>query len=165
MADIVTKSVADKPLQWLAVVGIIGAGGYFLFKKVYKTKEEKIQEKSETSDSVDNPWSYNTFLAQKGIPDGASLLTWSQCNSYAKTIYDSLNTYFSDSEDVCIGAFKAIPSKLKVAQVCRNFYALYKRDILEYLKVGNKTFSFGTGGLGESDYQQILTIVNNNPKY
>jgi hypothetical protein len=165
MADVLTKSVADKPLQWLAVVGVIGAGGYFLFKKINKTPGEKLQEKSETTDSIDNPWSYNTFLAQKGIPDGASLLTWSQCNSFAKTIYDSLNTYFDDSEDVCIGAFKSIPSKLKVAQVCRNFYALYKRDILEYLKTGNKTFSFGTGGLSESDYQQVLTIVNNKPKF
>jgi hypothetical protein len=165
MADIVTKSVADKPLQWLAVVGVVGVGGYFLFNKLNKSKEEKIQEKSETSDSPENPFSYNTFLAQKGIPDGASMLTWSSANSYAKQIYESLNTYFDDSEDVCIGAFKALSSKLKVAQVARNFYGIYKRDILEYLKAGNKTFGFGTGGLGESDYQQILTIVNNKPKY
>jgi hypothetical protein len=164
MADIVTKSVADKPLQWLAVVGIIGAGGYFLFKKAYKSKSERLQESSETSVSTENPFSYDKFLSQS-IPDGTNLLTWNQANAYAKTIYDSLNTYFNDSEDVCIGTFKAIPSKVKVAQVCRNFYGLYKRDILEYLKKGNKTFDFGTGGLSDYSYQQILTIVNNKPKF
>lgn len=165
MAGLIQKSVADKPLQWLGVIGVLGIGGYFLFNKLTKSKEEKIQEKSETSDSPDNPWSYNTFLGQKGVPVGTSMLNWSSANSYAKQIYDSLNTYFTDSEDVCIGAFKALSSKFKVAQVARNFYGLYKRDILEYLKTGNKTFSFGTGGLSESDYQQILTIVNNKPKF
>jgi hypothetical protein len=164
MADIVTKSVADKPLQWLAVVGVIGVSGYFIFKKLYKSKEEKLQEVSETSVSEENPWSYDKFLSQE-IPVGTKLLTWSQSNAYAKTIYDSLNTYFSDSTDICIGAFKAIPSKINVAQVCRNFYAVYKRDILEYLKNGNKTFDFGTGGLSDSEYNQVLTIVNNKSKF
>lgn len=164
MAGIVTKSVADKPLQWLAVVGVVGAGAYFLSKKLYKSKSEKLAESSETSVSIENPWSYDKFLSQS-IPDNTSMLTWSQANAFAKTIYDSLNTYFSDSTDICIGTFKAIPSKLKVAQVSRNFYALYKRDILEYLKKGNKTFDFGTGGVSDADYNQILTIVNNKPKF
>jgi hypothetical protein len=164
MASIVTKSVADKPLQWLAVVGVVGVGGYLIFKKLYKSKEEKLQESSETSISTENAWSYDKFLSQS-VPDNTSLLTWSQANAFAKTIYDSLNTYFSDSTDICIGAFKAIPSKIKVAQVARNFYGLYKRDILEYLKNGNKTFDFGTGGLSDSEYNQVLTIVNNKPKF
>jgi len=164
MASIVTKSVADKPLQWLAVVGVIGVGGYLIFKKLYKTKGEKLIESSETEISTDNAWSYDKFLSQN-VPDNTSLLTWSQANAFAKTIYDSLNTYFSDSTDITIGTFKAIPSKIKVAQVARNFYGLYKRDILEYLKNGNKTFDFGTGGVSDSEYQQILTIVNNKPKF
>ena len=164
MAGIVTKSVADKPLQWLAVVGIVGVGAYLISKKLYKSKSERLAESSETSESIDNPWSYNKFLSQN-IPDGTSLLTWSQANSYAQTIYESLNTYFDDSEDICIGAFKSIPSKLKVAQVCRNFYLIYKKDILTYLKEGNKTFGFGSSGLSDADYNQILTIVNNKPKF
>ena len=161
MAGDLTKSVIDKPLQWAGLVGVLGVGGYFLYKKFANQSKEK----AETSDSAENPWSYNTFLNQSGIPKTASMLSWSSANSYAKTIYDSLNTYFSDSEDICIGAFKSLTSKLKVAQVARNFYAIYKKDILEYLKQGNKTFSFGSGGLSDSDYEQILTIVKNKPKF
>ena len=164
MAGEVTKSVANKPLEWLAVIGILGVGGYFLVKKVFKSKDERLAEEAETTVSKDNPFSYDKFLSQN-IPDGTSLLTWSQANSYAQTIYESLNTYFDDSEDVCIGAFKAIPSKLKVAQVARNFYGIYKKDILTYLKEGNKTFGFGSSGLSDADYNQILTIVNNKPKF
>ena len=164
MAGEVTKSVANKPLEWLAVVGILGVGGYFLFKKVFKSKGERLAEESETTVSAENPFSYDKFLSQS-IPDNTSLLTWSQANAYAKTIYDSLNTYFSDSEGICVGAFRTIPSKVKVAQVARNFYGLYKRDILEYIKNGNKTFDFGTGGLSEDSYNQVLTIVDKKPKF
>lgn len=164
MAGEVTKSVANKPLEWLAVVGILGVGGYFLFKKVFKSKGERLAEESETTISTENPFSYDKFLSQS-IPDNTSLLTWSQANAYAKTIYDSLNTYFSDSEGICVGAFRTIPSKVKVAQVARNFYGLYKRDILEYIKNGNKTFDFGTGGLSEDSYNQVLTIVDKKPKF
>jgi len=164
MASDVTKSVANKPLEWLAVVGILGVGGYFLFKKVFKSKGERLAEESETTVSKDNPFSYDKFLSQS-IPDNTSLLTWSQANAFAKTIYDSLNTYFSDSEGICVGAFRSIPSKVKVAQVARNFYGLYKRDILEYIKNGNKTFDFGTGGLSDDSYNQVLTIVDKKPKF
>ena len=80
-------------------------------------------------------------------------------------IYDSLNSYFSDSPDITIGVFNSLGSKLKVAQVCEKFYVIYKRDILEYLKNGNKTFDFGTGGLSNEDYNRILTIVSNKPKF
>ena len=164
MASEVTKSVANKPLEWLAVVGILGVGGYFLVKKVFKSKGERLAEESETTVSKDNPFSYDKFLSQS-IPDNTSLLTWSQANAFAKTIYDSLNTYFSDSEGICVGAFRSIPSKVKVAQVARNFYGLYKRDILEYIKNGNKTFDFGTGGLSDDSYNQVLTIVDKKPKF
>ena len=164
MASDVTKSVANKPLEWLAVIGILGVGGYFLFKKVFKSKGERLAEESETTVSKDNPFSYDKFLSQS-IPDGTSLLTWSQANAFAKTIYESLNTYFSDSEGICVGTFRTIPSKVKVAQVARNFYGLYKRDILEYIKNGNKTFDFGTGGLSDDSYNQVLTIVDKKPKF
>jgi hypothetical protein len=164
MAGVFTKSVADKPLQWLGVVAVLGGGAYLLYRKLGKSSAEKLAETSETSESIDNPFSYNKFLSQS-IPDNTSLLTWSQANAYAKTIYDSLNTYFNDSEGICVGAFKTIPSKVKVAQVSRNFYALYKRDILEYIKNGNKTFDFGSGGLSESNYNQVLTIVDKKSKF
>lgn len=164
VAGDITKSVAKNPYIWLPFIAVAGVGGYMLYRKVFKTKAEKLKQSSETDVSIENPFSYDKFLSQN-IPNGTSLLTWSSANAYAKQIYDSLNTYFDDSEDVCIGAFKAIPSKTNVAQVCKNFYLIYKKDILEYIKQGNKTFDFGSGGLSSSDYNQVLTIVKNKPKF
>ena len=63
------------------------------------------------------------------------------------------------------GVFSSLGSKIKVAQVCEKFYIIYKRDILQYLKSGNKSFDFGTGGLSDEDYQRVLTIVKNKPKF
>jgi hypothetical protein len=54
---------------------------------------------------------------------------------------------------------------VKVAQVCKEFFDMYKKDILEFLKTGSKTFDFGTGGLSKEDYQRILTIVSKKPKF
>jgi hypothetical protein len=76
-----------------------------------------------------------------------------------------LNTYFNDDEDITIGVFSSLSSKVKVAQVCKEFFDMYKKDILEFLKTGAKTFDFGTGGLSKEDYQRILTIVSKKPKF
>ncbi len=74
----------------------------------------------------------------------------------AKKIYDALNTYFVDDADIVIGVFTALPSKIQVAQVAKSFSDYYKRDILEYLKNGKKTFDFGTGGINSEQYNRII---------
>jgi hypothetical protein len=164
MAKPIEKSIAERPLQWLLVTGVLGTGLYFLAKSLRPNREKRILEDAETDVSKDNPFSYTEFLSQT-IPAGTSLLKVETARGAAKQIYDSLNTYFDDNEDICIGVFSSLSSKVKVAQVCKEFFNMYKKDILEYLKTGSKTFDFGTGGLSKEDYQRILTIVSKKPKF
>ncbi len=164
MSKAIEQSIADRPLQWLLVAGVVGTAAYFGLRKLAPNKEKRITEGAETEVSEDNPFSFTKFLSQR-IPAGTPLLKVANAQSYAKQIYDALNTYFDDNEDIVIGAFNSLGSKTKVAQVCQQFYNIYKKDILEYLKTGNKTFDFGSGGLSKEDYQRILTIVSNKPKF
>jgi len=164
MSKAIEQSVADRPLQWLLIAGVVGAAGYFALKKLVPSREERITEEAETSVSENNPFSYTKFLSQT-IPAGTPLIRVADAQAAARQVYDSLNTYFDDDEDICIGVFSSLSSKVKIAQMCQQFYNLYKKDILEYLKTGNKVFDFGTGGLSTEDYNRILTIVNNKPKF
>jgi len=54
---------------------------------------------------------------------------------------------------------------LQVAQVAQSFYTYYKKDILDYLKNGNKTIDFGTGGLSNAAYQRVIDNVTRKPKF
>lgn len=164
MAKTIEKSIAEKPLQWLLVAGVLGTGTYFAFRKIIPEKGKRITDDAETDVSENNPFSYTKFLSQK-IPTGTALFKVATARANAKQIYDSLNTYFNDDEDIVIGVFNSISSKVKVSQVCQQFFDMYKKDILEYLKTGKKTFSFGTGGLSKEDYQRILTIVSKKDKF
>jgi hypothetical protein len=164
MSKAIEQSIADRPLQWLLVAGVVGTAAYFGLKKIAPNKEKRIIEGAETEVSEDNPWSFTQFLSQK-IPGGTPLLRVATAQASAKQVYNSLNTYFDDNEDIAIGVFSSLSSKVKVAQVCQQFYNIYKKDILEYLKTGNKTFDFGTGGLSTEDYNRILTIVSNKTKF
>ena len=111
-----------------------------------------------------NPFSFKSFLAQK-IPAGTKLLSASGAYQNAKQIYDALNVYLSEDEDIAIGVFTSLPSKTQVAQVAQAFYNYYKKDILYYLKNGNKTIDFGTGGLSESEYARVIDNVSRKPKF
>lgn len=164
MAKAIEQSIADRPLQWLLVTGVLGTAAYFAFRNLIPEKGERILEDAETDVSKNNPFSYTEFLSQT-IPAGTSLLKVENARATAKQVYESLNTYFNDNEDIAIGVFSSLSSKVKVAQVCKEFYNMYKKDILEYLKTGAKTFDFGTGGLSKEDYQRILTIVSKKPKF
>jgi hypothetical protein len=164
MAKAIEKSIAERPLQWLLVTGVLGTGLYFLIKTIRPDKGERILEDAETDVSEDNPFSYTKFLSQT-IPPGTPLIKVETARAAAKQVYDSLNTYFDDNEDIAIGVFNSLSSKVKVAQMCQQFFNMYKKDILEYLKTGSKTFDFGTGGLSKEDYQRILTIVSKKDKF
>jgi hypothetical protein len=164
MAKAIEKSIAERPLQWLLVTGVLGTGLYFLVKSIRPDKGERILEDAETDVSEDNPFSYTKFLSQT-IPPGTPLIKVETARAAAKQVYDSLNTYFDDNEDIAIGVFNSLSSKVKVAQMCQQFFNMYKKDILEYLKTGSKTFDFGTGGLSTEDYQRILTIVSKKDKF
>lgn len=158
------QSVATRPIQYLLVVGaIVYFGGKFL-KGVIPTGANIRKGEAETTTSTDNPFSFKTFLGQK-IPTGTNLLKAASSQKEAKKIYDALNTYFADDADIVVGVFSALPSKVQVAQVAESFFNYYKRDILEYIKSGKKTFDFGTGGLSSELYNRIIENVKRKPKF
>jgi hypothetical protein len=160
----ITESIAQRPIQWLIVAGaVVYFGGKFI-KNVIPTGDNIRKGEAETSTSTDNPWSATTFLSQK-IPVGTNLITAAGAFQQAKKVYDSLNTYFSDDADIAVGVFAALPSKVQVALVVKSFEAYYKRNILEYLKSGKKTFDFGTGGISDALYNRIIENVKRKPKF
>ena len=160
----IVESISQKPLQWLVVAGaVIYFGGKFI-KNVVPTGENLRKGEAETATTSDNPWSANTFMAQK-IPANTNLLSSAGASQQAKKVYDALNTYFADDADIAVGVFVALPSKVQVAQVVKSFEATYNRNILEYLKSGKKTFDFGTGGISDALYNRIIENVKRKPKF
>jgi len=160
----ITESIAQRPIQWLIVTGAVVYFGSKFFGKLIKTGEERRTETAETATSTDNAFSFKTFLAQK-IPANTKLLTAAGAFQNAKQVYEALNVKFSEDEDIAIGVFISLPSKTQVAQVAQAFYNFYKKDILYYLKNGNKLFDFGTGGLSESEYARVIDNVSRKPKF
>lgn len=158
------ESVAQKPFQWLIVGGVIVYFGSKAIGKLIKTGAERQQEQAETTTSASNPWSFTAFLSQKNIPV-SSFMKAAGAYQQAKKIYDALNTYFFDDEDIVIGVFTALPNQVQVAQVAKSFSDYYKRDILDYLKNGKKTFGFGSGGISTEAYNRIIENVRRKPKF
>lgn len=171
LKDEIVKGIGQKPLQF-ALIGIVGIGIiYFVIKKVLpdeearaKKRQEDERKKAETSAGGNNPFNYVDFLNQK-IPIGTTYLSAKGAYQHAKQLYDSLNTFYGDDEDIAIGVFASLKSKLNVALMCQSFYLYYKRDVLQYLKSGNKTVDFGSGGLSNEDVERIITLINKKPKY
>ena len=168
----IKQSVAGKPIQWLIVAGVVGYFGYKILKNLVKTEDEKkaadAEKKAEVAEtsSQNNPWAFETFLDWSKVPKGTKILQYEEAKAKAKIIFDSLNTYFIDSEDIVVGVFAALPSQLQVSQVANAFYYNNNfRDLLTYLKNGNKTFDFWTGGLSQGKYDRIIANVAKKPKY
>ena len=160
----IVESIAQRPIQWLIVAGAVVYFGSKALGKLVKTGEERRTETAETSTSKDNAFSFKTFLAQK-IPTNTKLLSAAGAFQNAKQVYEALNVKFSEDEDIAIGVFTSLPSKTQVAQVAQAFYNYYKKDILYYLKNGNKLIDFGTGGLSDSEYARVIDNVSRKPKF
>jgi hypothetical protein len=159
-----SESIAQKPIQWLVVAGaVVYFGGKFI-KNVVPSGVNIRKEEAETATSTENPWSANAFLGQK-IPAGTKLLTAAGAYKEAEKLYDALSNIFYDDADIAVGVFAALPSKVQVAQVVKSFEAYYKRNILEFLQSGKKTFDFGTGGLSTELYNRIIENVKRKPKF
>lgn len=152
-------SVKDYAIAAVVLTGV----GFIAIRTIKKAKEKSTTKKAELTTSEDNPFSPSSFF--KKVPAGTKLITRANALQYAKIIYDALGGYFFDNPDKVIYAFASLPSQTIVAQVVENFEATYKRNILEYLKSGNKTFDFGTGGLNDEQYNRILENVKRKPKY
>ena len=160
----ISESVAQKPLQWLVVAGVVGYTLYKVVGGAVNTSAERAATSAQTTTSASNPWSFSAFLAQR-IPAGTKLMTSAGAYAQAKKVYDALNTYFSDDADIVVGVFSALPSQVQVAQVAQSFSTYYKRDILDYIKNGKKTFDFGSGGISTEQYNIIIANVSKKPKF
>lgn len=149
--------------DYAIAVALLGGAAYGVSRIIKKEKEKRTERKAELTTSEDNPFSPSSFF--KKVPAGTKLITRANALQYAKIIYDALGGYFFDDPDKVIYVFASLPSQTIVSQVVENFEATYKRNILEYLKNGNKTFDFGTGGLNDEQYNRILENVKRKPKY
>lgn len=161
---ILAHGASNKPIQFAGAIILLAGAGYLVYKNAKPSEGEKAVENAETNVSKDNPFSFAQFLGQT-IPSGTPLLKVAVAQSNAKQVYDALSGYFFDSPDMIIGLFNSYKNKAQVAMLAQAFYNGYKRDILDFLKKGNKTFDFGTGGLSTTDYERILTIVSKKPKF
>lgn len=159
------ESVAQKPIQWLVVGGVVAYVAYKLIDKAIVSGQERTIITAETDASTTNPWQFGYFLSKNIPKKGTQVLTSKSAYLAAKQIYDELNSYFNDDDDVVVAVFSSLSSKYKVAQVAQAFNQYFKRDILTYLKEGKKTFDLGTGGISDDNYQKIITMVNKKPLY
>ena len=160
------ESVAQKPIQWLVVGGVVAYVAYKLIDKAIVSGQERDVITAETKSSASNPWQYAFFL-QKNIPQkGTNILSSKGAYNAAKQIYDELNSWFVDDDDVVVGVFSSLNSKYKVAQVAQAFNQYFKSDILTYMKEGRKFASFGlTGGISKENYDKIIAQVERKPLY
>ena len=160
----VGESVVQKPIQWLIVAGVVGYFGYKLLKDLIDTKDEKGKGDAETA-SRENPWAFENFLDWSKVPKGTKVLEYNSALAKARQVYNALDVIVYENEDIVVGVFTSLPSKLQVAQVAKAFYDNFGKDILTYIQQGNKTLSFFTGGLSNENYQRIINNVARKPKF
>lgn len=158
------QSIADKPLQWLIVVGVLGYVASKALKGAIKTGGETRTEGAETA-SENNPFAFNNFLDWSRVPANTKILTYQEALARARQIYNALDVVAYENEDIVVGVFTSIPSKIQVAQVAKAFADNFGKDILTYIKDGNKTFNFWTSGLSAENYQRVIDNVARKPKY
>lgn len=155
----IKESVAAKPIQWLIVAGVV----LYFANKFLKNVGDGTGG-AETA-SNENPFAFNNFLEWNKVPAGTKILEYNDAVSKARAIYNALDVFVYENEDIVVGVFTSLPSKIQVAQVAKVFFDWYGKDILTYISQGNKTLSFGTGGLSEHNYNRILQNVSKKPKF
>lgn len=161
------QSIADRPLQWLIVAGVVFYFGGKTIKKLFKTGAETRATSAETS-SADNPWAFNNFLVWEKVPKNTRILTYSEALSKAENIRKALDVIYVEDEDIVVATFVSLPSQIQVAQVAKAFYDNFGKDILTYIQQGNTSVNFWTAftkGLSTQNYQRIIDNVARKPKY
>lgn len=163
-SESISDSIAKRPLQWLIVAGVVVYFGGKALGKLVKDKGEKAQEGAETS-SEQNPFAFNNFLDWSKVPSGTKVLSYNDALAKARQVYKALDVVAYENEDIVVGVFTSLPSKIQVAQVAKAFYDNFGKDILTYIQQGNKTLNFWTGGLSSANYQRIIDNVARKPKF
>lgn len=162
--ETIGESIAKRPLQWLIVGAAVAYVASKALKGVVKTGGETRTEGAETG-SENNPFAFNNFLDWSKVPANTKVLTYAEALSRARQIYNALDVVTYENEDIVVGAFTSLPSKIQVAQVAKAFADNFGKDILTYIKDGNKTFNFWTSGLSDANYQRVIDNVARKPKF
>lgn len=162
--ETIGESIAKRPLQWLIVGAAVAYVASKALKGVVKTGGETRTEGAETG-SENNPFAFNNFLDWSRVPANTKILTYQDALAKARQIYNALDVVVYENEDIVVGVFTSIPSKIQVAQVAKAFADNFGKDILTYIKDGNKTFNFWTSGLSSENYQRVIDNVARKPKY
>lgn len=146
----------------IVTVGAVGLGIYILYKPIkalfdtfgitQSATEEKVQTiQSSGSKSPFSPLYYKSFKR-------AVLMPVAQANAKAKAIFDSI-TYFGNDYSKILAIFKTLNYKTQVSFLAQQFQALYKKDLLEYLKSG-KSSRLVQNALSDTQVQTIIDLVS-----
>lgn len=147
----------------IVTVGAVGLGIYILYKPIkalfdtfgitQSATEEKVQTiQSSGSKSPFSPLYYKSFKR-------AVLMPVAQANAKAKAIFDSI-TYFGNDYSKILAIFKTLNYKTQVSFLAQQFQALYKKDLLEYLKSG-KSSRLVQNALSDTQVKTIIDLVSN----
>lgn len=145
----------------ILTVGAVGLGIYILYKPIkalfdtfgitQSATEEKVQTiQTSGSKSPFSPLYYKSF--KKAI-----LMPVAQANAKAKAIFDSI-TYFGNDYSKILAIFKTLNYKTQVSFLAQQFQALYKQDLLEYLRSG-KSSRLVHNALSDNQVQTIIDLV------
>lgn len=132
-----------------------------------KTTQEYGGASGKTVDK--NPWNPNFYRLMKNeLKQGQSiqLLTVSQMNSMALTIWDAKGSLFSslpfwdDNEAAVYGVMRKITSQTQLSQFAERFQLNYDRDLYEYLSSFLNAAELGTVNTIVKGYKKGI-IINN----
>ena len=163
----VGESVADKPIQWLIVAGVVFYFGGKVIKKLFKSGDETRASSAETS-SEGNPWAFNNFLVWEKVPKNTKVLSYADALAKAEAVRKALDVIYIEDEDKVVAVFTALPSQIQVSQVAKAFSDNFGKDILTYIQQGAGTINIWTTfsrGLSTENYQRVINNVARKPKY
>lgn len=146
----------------IVTFGAVGLGIYILYKPIkalfdtfgitQSATEQKVQTiQTSGSKSPFSPLYYKSFKR-------AVLMPVAQANAKAKAIFDSI-TYFGNDYSKILAIFKTLNYKTQVSFLAQQFQALYKKDLLEYLRSG-KSSRLVQNALSDTQVQTIIDLVN-----
>jgi len=147
--------------QTIVTIGAVGLGIYILYKPLRALFDTFGITQSATSQAV-------TTLQTSGekspfsplywrLVRGAYLLPIAQANAKAKAIFNAI-TYTGNDYAKILAIFKTLTYKTQVSFLAQQFQALYKQDLLEYLRNGKSNFLVHNA-LSENQIQTILDLV------
>jgi hypothetical protein len=149
----------------IITVGAVGFGIYVLYKPIKALFDTFGITQSQTAQAVNtlqtsgakSPFSPLYWRSLKGT---VRLLPVAQANAKAKAIQDSIG-YFKTKPDFSkiLAIFKTLSYKSQVSFLAQQFQALYKQDLLDYLKNGKSAW-FVQNALNDTQVQTIIDFVD-----